>query len=299
MPVSVTDVQALIADFSIEITPKGLLKIGDLRPHLRAGTRVYVTYLAGSSIADTLAAVKEIRAQGLVPVPHIAVRNFSSKEDLKRALAAYQKLGVSEILLIAGAQEFPKGTLTNTLQILEDETALETIGLQTLGFAGHPEGHPLIEETAIWQALTTKQHYANQLDRTQAYLITQFCFLAQPVIDWCAALEAHQITMPVHIGIPGVASVKSLLAHARACGVGASLSFFKNNLGSMRRLMMTSTPDKLLYDLAAAKRAQKINNVERLHFYPLGGFQKTMEWIKAIQEGHIEMHEEGGFRVTQ
>ena len=77
--------------------------------------------------------------------------------------------------------------------------------------------------------------------------------MTEPV-TWLDRLRARDITLPVHLGIPGVASTTSLIRHAQACGIGQSISFLWKNGRNIRRLMGLSTPDKLLTDLAAYRK---------------------------------------------
>ena len=104
---------------------------------------------------------------------------------------------------------------------------------------------------------------------------------------------ARDITLPVHLGIPGVASTTSLIRHAQACGIGQSINFLWKNGRNIRRLMGLSTPDKLLTDLAAYRKTQPENAIRKLHFYPLGGFETTINWLRAIEAGNITLTDEG------
>lgn len=296
MRVCVCDIQELVDGFSIEVTPKGFVGIGDLSAYLPAATRVYVTCLAGSEFSATIATATEIIRQGFVAVPHIALRGFSGRKQLRSALQQLKAIGVDELLLLAGGHKRPEGTLASTLDLLGDNL-FEAIPFTALAFAGHPEGHPLIAEAELWQALKEKQRFA---DRSVAHvsLVTQFSFLADPLVRWCKALTLHGITVPVHAGIPGVTSARSLIRHARLCGAGQSIRFLLNHLSGMQKLIRLTAPDKMIVDLAAQKRAGQLENLERVHFFPFGGFHPTVTWLQAIRCGRIRLHENGGFTVT-
>lgn len=296
MRVSVCDIQELVDGFSIEVTPKGFVGIGDLTAYLPAATRVYVTCLAEADFHASFATVAEIIRQGFVAVPHIALRGFSGRRQLRSALQQLKVIGVDELLLLAGEQKRPEGTIASTLDILGD-SVLEEIPFTALAFAGHPEGHPLIAEAELWQALKEKQRFADS-SAAHVYLVTQFSFLAEPVVRWCAALALQNIALPVHAGIPGVTSARSLIRHARLCGAGQSIRFILNHLSGMQKLIRLTTPDKMIVDLAARKRAGQLENLERLHFFPFGGFHPTVTWLQAIRSGKIRLHENGGFTVT-
>ena len=57
--------------------------------------------------------------------------------------------------------------------------------------------------------------------------------------------------------------------------------------------MGLSTPDKLLADLAVYRKTQPDNAIRKLHFYPLGGFETTINWLRAIEAGRITLTAEG------
>ena len=59
MNIDKTDLQQLIHEYSIEIVPKTLRQIGDIRPWLAPGTEVYVPNLRGHKISDTIDARSE------------------------------------------------------------------------------------------------------------------------------------------------------------------------------------------------------------------------------------------------
>jgi len=64
---------------SVEVTPGGALKIDNFNDLLRPGTTVFVTFLPGSDIKDTVACVKRLFAEGMNPVPHFAARSIPTK----------------------------------------------------------------------------------------------------------------------------------------------------------------------------------------------------------------------------
>jgi methylenetetrahydrofolate reductase (NADPH) len=55
--------------------------------------------------------------------------------------------------------------------------------------------------------------------------------------------------LPIHIGVPGVATIGTLIKHAAACGIGASAQFLKKQARNATKLLMNSTPERLLKEL--------------------------------------------------
>ena len=57
----------LLSDFTTETTPGVAAKIADYRAHLKPGATVFITFLPGSSFADTIAVAVRLRGEGFNP----------------------------------------------------------------------------------------------------------------------------------------------------------------------------------------------------------------------------------------
>ncbi len=88
--------------------------------------------------------------------------------------------------------------------------------------------------------------------------------------------------VPVHVGMPGPASLTSLVKYARICGVGASVSFLTRGASSPHKLLLWS-PDHFLTRLANTSAADPDCGNEKAHFYGFGGIAKTARWLAALQ----------------
>ena len=70
---------------------------------LEPGTRVYLSAVPSRPADESVAAAIAVRAAGLEPVPHVAVRNFASELALDDFLARLNgEAGVDSVLVIAG-----------------------------------------------------------------------------------------------------------------------------------------------------------------------------------------------------
>lgn len=287
-----------LTGFTAETTPGAAAKIADYRAHLRPGTTVYITFLPGSDFDDTLAVAARLKAEGFNPVPHVAARSVPGRAFLDDKLARLTgEVGVRQVLCIGGAVDHPLGEFSDTMQMLE--TGLfDRHGITDIGVAGHPEGSPDISDAAIAAALAWKNAFAERTDAS-LYLVTQFCFEAAPVIAWDRRLRAEGNRLPIHIGLPGLASLKALIGHAKACGVGPSMRFLTRQARNVAKLMTVSAPDRQVALLAAYAASDPDCGIERVHMYPLGGVKKSARWTYAVLDGHFRMHRDGrGFDVT-
>jgi len=114
-------------------------------------------------------------------------------------------------------------------------------------------------------------------------LATQFCFEAQPVIDWVNELTERGMNLPVHIGIAGPAKLQTMIKFAIACGVGPSLKVLQKRAKDVSKLLLPHEPTEILTDLAAHKAANPDFAIDKVHFFPLGGIKTNATW--AINNG--------------
>ena len=294
-------VKQRIADFmtgfTAETTPGSAAKIPDYREHLRPGTVVYITFLPGSDFDDTIAVAKRLKGEGFLPVPHFAARSIPSAAFLEDKLARLAgEVGLEQVLVIGGSADKPAGDFSDTRRLLE--TGLfDKHGIRKFGVAGHPEGSPDISDEAIAEALRWKNDFAER-SSAELYLVTQFCFEAGPVIAWDRRIRAEGNRLPIHVGVPGLATIRTLLAHAKACGIGPSMKFLTRQARNLTKLMTVSAPDRLVTDLAAYQASDPGCGIAGVHMYPLGGLHRSAKWSYAVIDGAFTMNEDGkGFSV--
>jgi len=291
-------VMDFLADFSAETTPFSAAKIDDFRQVLRPDTTVFITFLPGSDFDDTISVAARLREEGFNPVPHLAARSIPDKAFLEEGLRKLRdRADIDEVLVIAGAVDQPLGEFSDSMQIL-DSGLLDKYGIKKIGVAGHPEGSPDMSDEAIADALAWKNAFAERSD-AELYVLTQFCFEAAPIIAWDKAMRAAGNRLPIRLGIPGLATVKTLLNYAKACGIGASMAFLKRQARNVTKLMSVSTPDKLICELADYKAMDPECGLMGCHMYPLGGLKKTAKWTYAVIDGDFEFKTKAsGFDVT-
>jgi methylenetetrahydrofolate reductase (NADPH) len=283
------EVRGLARNWSLELTPRETEKLGTaVREHLPAGTRVYVTWLAGSEFEASVAAAGKLRAAGLEPVPHLASRGIRDESTLVDMLARLRgEADVKQVLVIGGARSEPKGPFAASIQVL-NSGLLERHGIRRLGVAAHPEGSPDISPTALEEALVLKNEYAAR-SGTEVELTTQFCFDAAPIARWERQVRAAGNRLPVVVGLAGLAGITTLLKHARNCGVGNSINVLLKQGTKMFRLASAVDPSEVLLGLARARQADAENAIARIHFFPFGAFEATARFARALEEGRFEI----------
>lgn len=273
-PLSMTD------GYSLEMTAKDRAALAEAAPLIAPETPVAITFLPGEAIDARIDAARDVRALGFEPMPHLSARRIASHDELEQIVRrTVAEAGAKRMFLVAGDPPIPAGPFADTMALLA--TGLfEANGITAIGIAGHPEGHPAMDEAQCWAVLEEKR--AEITRRGMATLIvTQFGFDADPFIRWLEQLRARGIDCPVRIGVPGPAGIKTLLRFAAHCGVGASAAVMSKYGVSLTKLLGTAGPDKLVDQLAA--RLTPAHGPVRLHFYPFGGLARTVEWINAYE----------------
>jgi methylenetetrahydrofolate reductase (NADPH) len=272
---------------SLEITSADGALPATLAGRLPAGTALYVAHTPNAKLADVAEVACAAELAGFRGCPHLVARRIASRAELDAALARLRKGGVSSALLVAGDLTPPAGEYASTLDVL-DSGALDDAGLSTVGVAGHPEGNPNIPPDVAWDALLRKQAWAARTG-VAVHVTTQFGFDAAALAAFDAGLAARGISLPVHVGVAGPASLKSLAKFAVMCGIGASLAAVLSNplaLGSLKTLVRTI--DEVFPAVVARAEAAPRRFVQP-HFFAFGGVMKTVEWLEAVRAGRFDV----------
>jgi methylenetetrahydrofolate reductase (NADPH) len=270
----------LVACGSLEMgadTPQDAHRIADLLP---AGTPVYVNHLPRRRLADTLPALMALSEAGLEPVPHVAVRRIASRVEAESFLRqAVAKAGVRKILLIGGDLPDPVGPFAEAADLLRDDLVAQC-GVAQVGLAGYPEGHPRIPTGTLTSALADKLGLARKLG-LGAYVVTQFSFAPNRIVEYCADLARRAPDVPVYVGLAGPTSPRTLLRFAQRCGVSASLRALQAQGMGAVRLFTHVDPSDQLVALARHARSGSASNVVGVHLFSFGGVAATATWMNA------------------
>jgi len=295
------DLRSQLLDFvgsaSIEVTPHDKELLPALAGRIPRGTAVYVTHTPNTTIADVADVACAAESMGFRAYPHIVARRIRDETSLLAALDRLKDAGVTRAMLVAGDLSTPAGVFNSTLDIL-DSGVLVSAGIDTIGIAGHPEGHKRIGSTLLWKALQQKQDYA-ELTGAHVHIVSQFGFNPGALVEWERQLTEHGIRLPVHAGIAGPASLKTLIRFAMLCGIGASLNALMTNLSavSSARHLVTSA-DEMLLQIVRAREAALARRIVEPHFFSFGGVMQTVEWLEAIRAGRFSIDPNSGTLVV-
>ena len=253
--------------WSMEILPQNISEVSLIPEFVN---EVYITMIPGVDCQDTIEAANVIQTEGKQAIPHIAARSFSGPEVLKKHLSGLQDAGIKRVLLIGGGVPEPTGKYASVMDLLKTGLFAE-YGINSFDFAGHPEGNPddpKSEYHMLEKLQWTKKH------EFSSRIVTQWSLDAKKTNNWISDLREKGVSNPIHIGVPGPSTVKSLMRFAKVCGVKASTQVLRKQGLNISKLMFVNKPDKIISELSG---------YDQLHLYPFGGIAKSAAWLIECQ----------------
>ena len=176
-------------------------------------------------------------------------RFVRDEEDLKQRIAALAgEAGVTEMLVLGGGAPTPIGNYDAAIQLLATGVFQDN-GVKRIGIAGHPEGNPDITkihgEAVLLKALG-RSRPTSRPTASRASSPRSSSSKRRPVADWARMLRADGIDLPIHVGVPGPATIKTLVKYAAMCGVGNSARFIRKQALNITKLLTVNTPDEFV-----------------------------------------------------
>lgn len=264
--------QALVEGAVIELIPMKSLDaaIDALRPN----SKLTVTCSPAKSIEATLDESERLVALGHQVTPHISARMVRDDHHLRQIADRIEQIGLREIFVIAGDADHT-GAFFDAIEFLDAFLALDP-AVDHIGFTAYPDTHPLIDVDQLHAALHRKQAMVLASGRT-AHVTTQMCFSPEQIRTWLRGERDTGLTVPVHLGIPGVVDRSRLMAMGMRLGVGTSLRYLSKNRKAIGRLMAQRAfqPDQILRPLA---RDFEPLGIEGLHVFSFNQVATTEEW---------------------
>jgi methylenetetrahydrofolate reductase (NADPH) len=273
----------LLADCSLEVAGKHIDGLAHARAVLPPGTRFHMAFVDSENLSDRMRTTRAIMRSGFLPVPVISARRLKSEEMLCEYLAALRAAGAGEhVVVVGGDPPLPRGPYPDAASVIASG-ALEQHGVREVSVAGHPGGHPAVSDDVLWQAIAAKTAALEQRG-LRAGVITQFGFDAAQVLAWLADLRARGLTVPVRVGVPGPATVRTLLSAASKCDVRVSAPVAKEYGFSLDDPTGTAEPDRFIRVLETGYDG-RLHGEVKLHFTTFRGVAATAEWISQYRHG--------------
>lgn len=273
------DVQELIRGAVFEIIPLNSAAVAiDALPE---ESRVSVTASAAKGQDATLELAEELIKRGHHAIPHFSARLMRDRSHVKDLADWAKDNGVTTAFVIGGDATEP-GAYHDAHSFMQDLFEHDH-GLDTVGVAAYPDGHPLISEDVRRDALFAKQELVAEAG-LRGYCSTQMCFDPTRIIAWLKAERNDGLTLPVHLGIPGAVERAKLLTIGARLGVGQSLRYLRKNRRSMAKLLGSSAHDPS--DLLEALSSQLAPlGIDGLHIFTFNQVETTAAWRQALIHG--------------
>lgn len=244
---------------------------------LEPGTTVTITCSPRGGIEATVELSRHAVGQGLHTVPHIAARQVRDASHLADILAQLAELGIEEIFVPGGDQTPPVGDFHAAADLLE-AMAGPSHSIKRVGITGYPEGHPLIDDERLNEALAAKAPHAH-------YIVTQMCFEPEAVTRWIRSVRERGITLPVYLGVPTIADRLHLLRIATQIGVGPSVRYLRHQGEFARRVLLPGAPgpDRAVLDFAEAVADPELG-IAGFHLYTFNQVEEARHWVASLRE---------------
>jgi methylenetetrahydrofolate reductase (NADPH) len=261
----------------VEVSSRGG-QLEALRDQFAAGTEVTITFLPGDNFRTNAGTAAALRRAGFEPVPHIAAREIPSREVLDDFVTRLRgEADVRRVLLIAGDVAGHRGPFKSSRDVAATGL-LEAHGINRVSVAGHPEGHPYLDEAAAFRALESWRDWGAKTG-VRIDIVTQFCFEGAPILKFLGERATRAISLPVTIGLAGPATPATLTKFALRCGIGNSIRALRGQIGRFGRLLVDTGPDEVMHALEAAPR-ETTAAIAGFHIFPFGGLRKARNWLR-------------------
>jgi methylenetetrahydrofolate reductase (NADPH) len=170
---------------------------------------------------------------------------------------------------MAGDAPEPAGDFDGALPLLK---ALAELGgpFEHVGVTGHPESHAFLSGDVATRALLEKAEFAT-------YVVTQICFDPSVTATWMDTIWAHDMRLPIYVGLPGPVPRSKLLRVCERIGVGDSLRSLRVGDGTTGSGEDTYDPDPLVLGLAASVDG-RLPGMAGFHVFTFNDLEGTERW---------------------
>ena len=273
----------ILRDYSIEVTPRSKTAVDACRQQMTPGSEVYIASIPGHSHHSAVTMAAALATAGLKPVPHLAARGLASFTQLNDFVARLVgEAGIDRALVIGGDIDRPVGPYDSALALLKTG-ALQKHGIKRIGLACYAEPNRRVAPPLLEAALRDKLALVRDAG-IEPWLVSQFCFDGPAIVAMARRLRAEGITAPLRIGVAGPTDTRTLWKYALHCGIGNSMRALGTNVDAISNLLVRSTPDAILADIAAAA-AEPALGIAGTHIFSFGGVLAVTRWANAILDG--------------
>ncbi len=236
------------------------------------GATVTITASPKLGMDRTLDVSTALAARGFRVVPHLAARMVTGRSHLERLVQRLEESDVREVFVVGGDADPPAGDYADAGDLLEELAGLAH-PFTRVGIGGYPEGHPLISDDRLLEALRRKQPFAS-------HLVTQLCFDAPSLATWVRDIRAAGVDLPVVVGLPGVVERRKLAEISLKTGVGSSLRYLRKHGRQIVTLARSRRYDPTpLAEAVAGYAGDPSLGLYGVHLFTFNQVEQTRDWV--------------------
>jgi methylenetetrahydrofolate reductase (NADPH) len=195
--------------------------------HVPHEVTITVTASPRRGLPATVQLAIRLARLGYTAIPHISARLIRNRTELSQVLEALRSAAIRSIFVIAGDAREPAGEFPDALSLL---AALPPDhGLSDIGVTGYPESHPFIHDDVTIQAMWDKRRFAT-------YIVSNMSFDPEAVKRWVERVRHRGVTLPIHVGMAGVADPARLLRVSTKIGVADAARFLRGHPSWVARM---------------------------------------------------------------
>ena len=268
----------LLDGMTYELIP--LKNVHEQGEYLPESSTISITCSPAKDIEATLELCESFLSKGHTTIPHFAARMVESEEHVAQIVKRIESLGIETVFIIGGdaEQRGPFNDAPGLLRSFLDKNPK----IKTVGIGSYPDGHPSIPESALAESLIKKQEmiYESNLN---GYMATQMCFEAKTISSWLKNCREAGVTLPCHLGLPGVVDMKKLINISLRLGVGVSSRYLKKNRKSVFKLLSPRgyNPNKLI--VPVSDYAEELD-IAGIHCFTFNAVESTEAWRTKTME---------------
>lgn len=264
----------LVAEPRFELIP--LRTAPEKAASLPDGSAVTVTASPSHGIEATFDLAEVVGTMGHEVTPHLSAHMIRDAVHLAELLDRARVAGFRSAFVVGGDAR-DRGEFHDGMMLLR---AIHELGnpFETIGVPAYPQGHTDIADDVLLRSLIDKQPLVQHVS-------TQMCFEPDAVASWIRRIRAAGVSLPIHIGVPGVAELTKLMTIAARIGVADSARYLKKNRAMVGRLMMSGSfgPDAFLRSLAPSL-SDPAADVRMLHIFTFNQVEATVQWQTQMLE---------------
>lgn len=272
---SLADARAVI----LELVRRPLFELIPLRNALEradplpADAATTVTASPSHGIEATVDLCEALIARGHEATPHLAAHMFRDRAHVAELLDRCRSAGIRSAFVVGGDAK-DRGEIHDGLALIR---LMEDLGhpFTSIGVPGYPEGHPAIPSDVLTASLRAKQGHAD-------HVTTQMGFDPDAIARWITRMRHDGIALPVHLGLPGAATLRKLTTVGARIGVAGSVRYLRKHRSLLGHVLKRSFGPDALLEALAPTLADPTADVRALHLFTFNQVEETVVWQQRL-----------------